>query len=187
MQHFYNDVHGFMTDNHLTYFSKIITVMPENAQWVEVGSWQGKSISYCVVESINRDKKINFHCVDTWQGSEEHQEFDVVKNNQLYDTFIANIQPIKEYVKIYRMPSVEASEEFEDESLDFVFIDAAHDYDNVMADLDAWFPKIKTGGILGVDDYKPKMSGVWHGLNDFIENNKLSTPTRTGRACYLKK
>ena len=83
MQHFYKDIHGFMTDNHLTYFSNIITMMPDDAQWVEVGSWQGKSITYCVVESINKGKKINFHCVDTWQGSQEHQEFDVVKNNQL--------------------------------------------------------------------------------------------------------
>ena len=95
--------------------------------------------------------------------------------------------PIKAYVEVHKMPSVEASQKFGDESLDFVFIDAAHDYDNVVADLDAWFPKIKTGGLLGVDDYKPKMSGVWHGLNDFVDKNKLSTPIRTGRACHLKK
>ena len=33
-------------------------------------------------------------------------------------------------------------------SLDFVFIDASHDYDSVMKDLEAWENKVRPGGIL---------------------------------------
>jgi hypothetical protein len=40
--------------------------------------------------------------------------------------------------------STEAAQLFADQSLDFVYIDAAHDYANVRADLIAWIPKIKT-------------------------------------------
>jgi predicted O-methyltransferase YrrM len=36
----------------------------------------------------------------------------------------------------------------ENESLDFVFIDACHEYENVITDINAWLPKIRPGGLL---------------------------------------
>jgi predicted O-methyltransferase YrrM len=50
-------------------------------------------------------------------------------------------------------PSIEAASDYEAESLDFVYIDASHDYDNVVKDINAWYPKIKPSGILAGDDY----------------------------------
>lgn len=49
--------------------------------------------------------------------------------------------------------SVNASKMFQDESLDFVYIDAGHDKKSVNEDLNAWYPKIKKGGMLIGDDY----------------------------------
>lgn len=44
--------------------------------------------------------------------------------------------------------SWEMAEAVPDNSLDFVFIDASHDKESVLKDLEAWIPKLKAGGML---------------------------------------
>ena len=51
------------------------------------------------------------------------------------------------------MTSEEASKHFENESLDFVFIDGLHDYESVKNDISYWYPKVKVGGIISGHDY----------------------------------
>lgn len=49
--------------------------------------------------------------------------------------------------------SVSAAQTVPDESLDFVYIDGNHDYVNVSADMAAWWPKVRVGGIFGGHDF----------------------------------
>jgi hypothetical protein len=56
-------------------------------------------------------------------------------------------------VEIVQASSVEAAKNVPDKSLDFVYIDADHDYDNAKQDLLAWFPKVRHGGIVAGHDY----------------------------------
>lgn len=67
--------------------------------------------------------------------------------------------------------SVEAAKDFEDESLDFVYIDAAHDYENVSNDLKAWYPKVKIGGIMSGHDYSKYRDhfDVIRAVDEFVE------------------
>jgi predicted O-methyltransferase YrrM len=51
------------------------------------------------------------------------------------------------------MPSIYAAKSYEDKSLDFVFIDANHDFEFVKQDIESWLPKIKPGGYIGGHDY----------------------------------
>jgi predicted O-methyltransferase YrrM len=55
--------------------------------------------------------------------------------------------------KMLIMSSEEAAPLFADESLDFVFIDANHDYEYVMQDILLWTPKVRPGGIVAGHDY----------------------------------
>jgi predicted O-methyltransferase YrrM len=55
--------------------------------------------------------------------------------------------------EIWRTTSLEAAARVEDASLDFVYIDARHDYDSVREDVLAWLPKVRPGGILAGHDY----------------------------------
>lgn len=136
-----------------TLYSSIVNEFPSGSKFVEVGCWKGKSSSYMAVEIKNSNKNIEFYCVDHWMGSQEHIGFSEL--DDLYDIFISNMKPVEEYYTPLRMTSVEASNTFEDESLDFVFIDASHEYLDVKTDIKSWLPKVKPGGILAGHDYTP--------------------------------
>lgn len=58
--------------------------------------------------------------------------------------------------------SVEMADHVEDNSLDFVFIDADHRYESVIKDLKAWVPKVKDdiGVVCGHDYNHPRFPGV---------------------------
>lgn len=83
---------------------------------------------------------------------------------------------LKQYpgVKIIEQPSVEAARMVPDESLDFVYIDAAHDYENVKADIEAWTPKVRKGGVVSGDDYYHMRSGntgVIDAVDEFVKKH----------------
>lgn len=52
-----------------------------------------------------------------------------------------------------RQKSVDAAHIFADKSLDFVYIDANHTYEAVCSDIEAWWPKVKPGGIFAGHDF----------------------------------
>ncbi len=159
MDHFYTDIKGWFSYKEL-YTEAVASVDDKKARFVEVGSFLGKSTAFMAVEIINAKKKglIDFYCVDHWLGSEEHQELDVVKKSDLYFAFLRNIEPVRSVVHPIRAYSTEAAASFPDESIDFVLIDASHDFENVLQDLQAWFPKVKVGGVMAGDDF------YWEGV-----------------------
>lgn len=54
---------------------------------------------------------------------------------------------------VIRKYSLDAVKDFEDESLDFVYIDANHDFINFVNDLHEWSKKVRVGGIVSGHDY----------------------------------
>ena len=56
-------------------------------------------------------------------------------------------------VRIIRDYSVNAAKMFDDEYFDFVYIDGDHAYEEVLKDLEAWYPKLKKFGVMCGDDY----------------------------------
>jgi predicted O-methyltransferase YrrM len=150
MEHFYQNIHGWFSFPNL--YQNAVKKY-NNAVFVEVGTWLGRSAAFLAVEVINAKKNIQIHCVDTWEGGPEHQDMDVVKKGELYEQFLKNIEPVKEYIKPIRMDSAKAAELYEDNSVDFVFIDAGHEYESVKKDMEVWYPKVKNGGIFAGHDY----------------------------------
>lgn len=155
MHHFYKRVHGWMT------FEQLYTEMVnkfDNATFVEVGTWKGQSAAYMGVEIINSKKNIKFYCIDPWTGETNDSNpraYDCMEkiNNSLYECFLENVDSIKSVIHPIRMKSVEASENFEDNSIDFVFIDASHNYEDVLIDIKTWYPKVKNNGVIAGHDY----------------------------------
>ena len=160
-------------------YSKMVDSFTDGSHFVEVGSWKGRSASYLAVEIINSNKKIKFDCVDTWLGSVEHtnssslffQSELVNDEGWLYNQFINNIQPVVDVINPIRTTSLKAAASYPDESLDFVFIDASHQYEDVINDLRTWYPKIKKGGYIGGHDFTIMHSGVIKAVKEFFDTN----------------
>lgn len=156
MEHFYQNIQGwFDFQNHYT---DMVSKAQDGSHFVEVGTWKGTSAAYMVVEIARSGKKIRFDCVDTWEGSEEHLRpgphyEPLAVSGKLYDHFLENMRPAKGLFTPVRKTSVAAAESYENQSLDFVFLDAAHDYDSIKSDIIAWLPKVKIGGWIGGHDY----------------------------------
>jgi predicted O-methyltransferase YrrM len=103
---------------------------------VEVGCWKGRSTT---VLADNTDGIV--FAVDTWLGSEEHNP----PVQGLYETFCENMKSYIAGLKVIpvRMSSIDAARILSGNTFDMVFIDAAHDYENVKADIIAWKPLCK--------------------------------------------
>lgn len=120
---------------------------------VEVGVKQGAFAK----EILQRWKSCKLYkLVDLWAHQENYKDVANVKNeehNRFFEETKQNLKPYEHIVEYYRMYSVEAARKIELESIDFIYIDARHDYCGVMEDLEAYWPLLKPGGIMAGDDF----------------------------------
>jgi predicted O-methyltransferase YrrM len=125
------------------------------SRWVvEIGSLRGRSAR---AMADNMSNLSVLFCVDPFQGSEEHGGAFAGTDN-LYRTFCANLADHIERQRVcpVHLPSLEAARIFRllgRHDLDMVFIDASHDYASVTADIRAWLPLLKPGGLLSGHDH----------------------------------
>jgi predicted O-methyltransferase YrrM len=128
---------------------------------VEVGTHVGGSAWYAGrhVQSLDGE----YWCVDSWEEAWMYATAD-----ERYDSFLLNMREcgMEGFIKTLRMKSVEAAKLFEDDSLDCVFIDADHSYESVKSDILAWYPKLKSTGILLGHDYSPE---YWPGVCQAVD------------------
>jgi len=123
---------------------------------VELGAWKGRSACCMGAEIARSGRPIRFFAVDHWQGSAgeaPHEQDEDVRADRLYEIFLENIAPLAAFVKPIRSDTVAAAKRFEDGSVDFLYVDASHTYAGVLADLVAWYPKAKVGGVIAGDDW----------------------------------
>lgn len=124
-------------------------------------------------------------CVDTWRsdGIGPHETFLPNFVNQPisreFDEQLARLILGTKYpnrVKFLKMTSVDAAREFDEESLDFVYLDGDHRVRAVKRDFQSWWPKIRRHGILAGHDYAPtdpNLAGVAAVVNWFVVQYEL--------------
>ena len=179
MNHFYQNI----GEDWFTYpmlYSKMVNKFKDGSHFVEVGSWKGRSAVYMGVEIYNSKKNIKLDCVDYFNAYNGH-----------YNEFLKNIKPLSHIIKGIKGSSIQISKKYKNNSLDFVFIDAGHTYDDVIDDLTNWLPKLKKTGLIAGHDYcelKDKQweasVGVTAAVNDFFGKDNIKI---TDEACWIKE
>jgi len=118
---------------------------------VEVGSFKGE-----FAKEILNVWDGDLFMVDVWRGLDSTEYMDASNHNIHTDAYLQAMGSIvgNEFrATMIRCDSDTGSTLFEDNSLDFVYIDANHAYDYVKEDIELWFPKVKKGGYLLGHDY----------------------------------
>lgn len=96
--------------------------------------------------------QLHLYCVDPWTAYKDYREH--VSQSKLDDFYKEAEWRLKPFnATLVRKFSVEASQDFADESLDFVYIDGNHSLLHVVQDLWHWVPKVRKGGIISGHDY----------------------------------
>jgi len=128
-------------------------------QWLDnpkLGAEVGVKEGRCLSHLLRAFPGLSMYAVDPWEsqagGAEDYSEWDFDK---IYQEYTSNTQGVRARVIELRKYSTEAAECVADASLDFVFIDAQHDYESVKTDIQAWAPKVRPGGLISGHDYDP--------------------------------
>lgn len=141
--------------------------LQKRAVCAEVGVWRG-DFSAQILEYTD---PVVLHLVDPWRVADDQihraewyssahttqQKMDAMARSVMA-RFTDEITEGR--VVVHRKASLDAATTFADASLDWVYIDGDHAYDGVMADLNAWAPKVRRGGFLAGDDYVSDR-GTW--------------------------
>jgi predicted O-methyltransferase YrrM len=184
MQHIYQDLPGWFDFPDL--YAEQVARARRGAHFVETGVYMGKSTAFLAVTAANAGKDITVDAYDVFLGIPEAQWTGLVcpgdftyadqeaarsEDGTLEASVRANLAPVSSAVNLYREDGVKAASRYEDGSLDFVFLDDDHSGPHVLAELEAWWPKIRPGGTLAGHDYD------WPGVKDAVKR----WGTRVGR------
>ena len=176
-----NEYHTYQKIDGWFDFQSVYSEMVKNGKdgdhFVEIGSWLGRSATFMATEIKQSGKNIKFDVIDTWEGSNEFYHNEFKKKYNVFEEFLKNTEPLKEYINPRKECSYIAPKYYDDESLDFVFIDADHSYDIVIKDISNWYPKVKIGGVIAGHDYynsNQVINAVKDTIGDDITTNRLS-------------
>jgi len=145
---------------------------------LEIGSYEGLS-TYFMAHVL---KNSEIYCVDTWEGSDEHQ-LDIIERD---DTFIKietrfdnNLSEYSSKIHKYKETSMNFLMREDKKFFDLIYIDGSHHVDDVLIDAILSFRKLKSGGIIIFDDYffkfyKNTLENVVGAVNTFYQIKKES-------------
>lgn len=131
---------------------------------VEVGVWQGHNSSHLLRSIPNLRLWMVDEYAERSDGEMAHLDqcdFDLARQQAIDATSFANDSRV-----LLAMDSKEGAAKFCDKELDFVFIDASHDYDSVKSDVESWHSKVRIGGIVSGHDYGGRKVGVKRAVDE---------------------
>lgn len=186
IEHNYQTIEGWF--NMEKQYLELLENTPEGGIFVELGAYKGKSTSFIVTEMINRNRNIKFYTIDTFQGDsgstdkKEVEAYKKVNVSKMLDEFIENTKHLPEKLNVLINNSDLCAKMFEDNSVDTIFIDAGHSYEAVLADLKAWYPKMKNGSTMAGHDYNS-----WEGVKKAVLEFFGKEPDKVENDCWFIK
>lgn len=162
-----------VAEDNSPYFEFIYRFLGEGRIGVEIGVADGGSAIY----ALPYLKPEKYYMVDPWMLYEGYYtgHFTQADFEDMYAMAIKRMEPYPA-AQILRMTSEEASRVVPND-LDFVYVDGNHAYDFKMLDMECWYPKIHSGGVLGGDDYN--IEDTQRVVRDFCDKYNLTFEVST--------
>lgn len=159
---------------------------------VEVGSLFGASAIHIAKLLDKHDIAAELTCVDTFLGSRE-SFFEFRDHRQamlragryhFFDEFLGNVARAgcTHIVNPFPQSSTNAARIFRELGVkfDFVYLDASHEYGDVLADLREWWPLVDEGGVLVGDDFEDPWYGIIRAGMEFAD--EIGRPIQLSKA-----
>jgi len=171
----WSDIPGWF--NYGDLYEEAANRLPVGGLCVEVGSWQGCSACYLASRLKELGKDATVFCVDQWSGLEmPDPSVSHCISVPFLKKFMDNVREcgLSDVIVPIISDSDKAASRFENASLDFIFIDASHDYASVKRDISVWLPKLKPGGTISGHDFhtdgvKKAVFEAFSGRNDYAK------------------
>ena len=177
IRRYWYDIDGWFTWRSAQ--EEAVNTFPDGSRFVEVGTYLGRSLC-SLGEVVERSgKRIDVIGVDTCRGSgpeglrgkDYHAGAVAEGDGSFAGALHKNVLDcgFGETITLIISDSINAARLFNDASLEWVHLDARHDYASVKADIEAWLPKVKAGGWLSGDDYdEQKWPEVVQAVSDLL-------------------
>ena len=142
--------------NYAESYDQIVHEIPDDGKIVEIGSFLGRSTHYLATSLMNANKEnVKIYCVDTFEGSSEHVNLKLPKD--FFSIFKENLKFFIGREMVIpcqgRSDSEDILNKFEDGSIDYIMVDGAHEHEPVLDDIENWWPKLKSDGVMLGDDF----------------------------------
>jgi Methyltransferase domain len=123
----------------------------------KVGVELGVQRGHFAVEMLKRWRSVeSYHLVDIWAPQKNYKDvanFDLPVHEKILAEATRGLRPWKDKVFFWRNYTSVAVKYFKPESVDFIYVDARHDYCGVKEDIGTWWPILKVGGVMAGHDY----------------------------------
>jgi hypothetical protein len=150
-------VPGWFSDADAEIYRRFAKELPDHACVAEIGCWLGRSLAAFSTFLVAEGKAASISAIDTFQGTpnegDVHYRLVQECGGSVRGVFESTMREFGMAPAIYEMDSTLAAHMFCDATFDAIFIDGDHIYEAVRADLRAWLPKLKPGGLIGGHDY----------------------------------
>ncbi len=112
---------------------------------------------------------LTLFAIDPWEAYPGYREhISQGKMEAFYLEAQARLAPYEAH--LVRARAVEAADGFEEESLDFVYIDGNHEFLHVAQDLHHWEKKVRLGGLVAGHDFSRRMGrGYINHVKDVVQ------------------
>jgi len=132
----------------------------------EIGVQKGNN-SKSILKELNIEE---LFLIDIWGNYKGIDEFNI--NSEKYYQYVFNLFKNDKRVRIIRDFSVNAIKRFENESLDFVYIDGNHKYKYVYEDINLWYKKVRQEGFIAGHDIFNR-NNVLDAVRDYCSKYKI--------------
>ena len=152
-----------------------------NSNYVEVGSWRGKSTILIANSLLNTN--LSLYCIDNWQGGTDTDCLRLAKSFDMKVEFENNTKLFEKNIKpIIGLSTDQFVIEKLPKQIGFIFFDGAHDYDTVKQETEIYLPMVVSGGVLCFHDTdNPRYPGV----RKVIDEKISPFCTFVGQSSYL--